>query len=183
MKRVLVVGSSGAGKTTLAQRLGEILGVGVIHLDAEYWRPNWVETPKEEWRKKVEELCEGEEWVMDGNYSGTLGVRLAACDTLVFLDLPRTLCLWRVLKRAFKFWNSVRPDMAYGCREKIDAEFVLWVWNYPKRTRPEVLKLIESVATAKRIVRLRSRAEVEEFLARLSEEEEAKGGSGNCLKS
>ena len=72
MKRVLVIGSGGAGKSTFATRLGARLGLPVIHLDRVYWQPGWVETPKDEWLRKVEEMCAADAWVMDGNYSGTL---------------------------------------------------------------------------------------------------------------
>ncbi len=164
MKRVLVIGSGGAGKSTFARRLGERLGLPVIHLDRVYWRAGWVEPPKDEWRLKVEELCAGESWVMDGNYSGTLEVRLAACDTVIFLDLPRVLCTWRVLKRALMYRGVSRPDMAEGCPEQMPLEFLLWVWNYPRRSRPKVLARLEEFAGSKQIYRLRSSAEAEKFL-------------------
>jgi adenylate kinase family enzyme len=165
MKRVLVIGSGGSGKSTLARRLGERLGLPVIHLDRFYWNAGWVETPKDEWKRKVEGLCAGDAWVMDGNYSGTLEVRLAACDTVVFLDLPRALCLWRVLKRAVVYRRRPRPDMAPGCRENFHPEFLHWVWTYPQRSRPDVLAMLERVAADKRVIRLCSSEEVERFLA------------------
>jgi adenylate kinase family enzyme len=164
MKRVLVIGSGGAGKSTFARVLGERLGLPVIHLDKVYWRAGWVEPPKDEWRRKVEELCAGESWVMDGNYSGTLEVRLAACDSIIFLDLPRTLCLWRVLKRALIYRGTSRPDVAEGCHENLNMEFFLWVWNYRKRSRPKVLSRLEEHGGGKQIFILRSSAQVEKFL-------------------
>ena len=167
MRKILVIGSGGAGKSTFSRRLGERLGLEVIHLDTAFWNPGWVATPKDEWARKVEELIARESWVMDGNFSGTLDVRIAACDTVIFLDLPRTVCLWRVLKRAVMYRNARRPDMAEGCREKFDLEFLLWVWNYPKRSRPKVLALLGRHAGDKKIVRLRSSAEAERFLNRL----------------
>lgn len=182
MKRVMVIGSGGAGKSTFARRLGARLGLPVIHLDANYWKPGWVETPKDEWRRKVERLVEGNAWVIDGNYSGTLDVRLAACDTVVFLDLPRAVCVWRVLKRALKYRGGSRPDMAEGCREKLNLEFLLWIWNYPKRTRPKIVELLERHSEDKRIVRLHSDAQVERFFGGLSVACEA-GGVPACLKS
>src|SRR5947209_9630130 len=127
MRRVLVIGSGGAGKSTFARRLGKLLDLQVIHLDVNYWKPGWVETPKDEWRRKVEELAKGDAWIIDGNYSGTLDMRLAACDTVVFLDLPRTVCIRRVLKRVLTYRDGTRPDMAEGCTEKFDFEFLRWI--------------------------------------------------------
>lgn len=165
MKRVLVIGSGGAGKSTLARRLGSRLGLPVIHLDVYFWRPGWVETPREEWARKVEELCAGDSWVMDGNYSGTLEMRLAACDTVIFLDLLPVLCIWRVLKRAAMYRNSTRPDMTAGCRENLQLKFLHWVWTYRKSRRPKILAALDRVAGEKRVIVLTSDAEVERFLA------------------
>jgi adenylate kinase family enzyme len=165
MRKVLVIGSGGAGKSTFAKRLGARLKVAVIHLDSHYWRPGWVETPKAEWLKTVEELLERDSWVMDGNYSGTLDHRLKACDTVIFLDLPRTVCLWRVLKRLLMHWRRSRPDMAAGCPENFNLDFIRWVWNYPQRARPKVIRVLGEQAGGKKIIRLQSRAEVEKFLA------------------
>ena len=166
MERILVIGSGGAGKSTFARRLGERLALEVIHLDAHYWGPGWVEPPKDEWRARVEGLVKRDAWVMDGNYSGTLDLRLAACDTVVFLDLPRAVCLWRLLKRAVMYRRARRPDMAEGCPEKLSLEFIRWVWGYRQRSRPKVVRMLGEKERTKRVVRLRSAAEVEEFLAR-----------------
>jgi adenylate kinase family enzyme len=141
-----------------------LLGIEVVHLDVEHWLPGWTEPSKDEWGRKVEGLLRGDEWIMDGNFSGTLEMRLAACDTVVFLDLPRVLCLWRVLKRLVTYRGGRRPDMAEGCAEKFDLKFLKWVWDYPKRTRPKVLRLLEENARGRIVHRLRSRAEVEGFL-------------------
>ncbi|HWS54114.1 MAG TPA: DNA topology modulation protein [Pyrinomonadaceae bacterium] len=165
MRRILVIGSGGAGKSTFARRLGAALGLEVIHLDALYWRAGWVETPKDEWRERVEGLVRREAWVMDGNYGGTLELRLAACDTVVFLDLPRVVCVWGVLRRALRHRGESRPDMARGCPERVTPAFLRWVWGYPSRSRPKVLRLLAEHAAGRRVVRLRSRAEAEEFLA------------------
>lgn len=167
MRKVLVIGSGGAGKSTLARRLGGLLGLPVIHLDVHYWKPGWAETPKDAWQETVEGLAARDSWVMDGNYSGTLAARLAACDTVVFLDLPRALCLWRVLKRLVMYRQKGRPDMAEGCSETLDFKFLLWVWGYPKRSRPKVFRLVEENAAGAKFIHLRSRAEVREFLARV----------------
>ena len=164
MRKVLIIGPGGAGKSTFANQLGELLDVEVLHLDKFYWRPGWIEVPKDEWRKIVEQLLSGDAWIMDGNYSGTLEMRLKECDTLIFLDMPRTLCLWRVFKRAVMYRNKSRPDMAEGCREGLNLDFILWIWNYPRRTRPKILRMFEANREGKKMVWLRSRSDVKSFL-------------------
>jgi adenylate kinase family enzyme len=165
MKRVLVIGSGGAGKSTFSRRLHHLLDIEVIHLDTLYWHPGWVETPKPEWKKMVEELLRRDSWIIDGNYSGTLDSRLEACDTVIFLDIARTICLWRVLKRVLLYRHGRRPDMAQGCDEKLSFQFMRWIWAYPQRSRPKVLKLLAESAPHKNVVRLRTQADVERFLA------------------
>jgi adenylate kinase family enzyme len=167
MKRVLVIGPGGAGKSTFARQLGEILGLEVIHLDARYWKPGWVQPAKPEWAATVEAALGRDAWVMDGNYSGTLERRLAACDTVVFLDLPRRVCLWRVLRRAARYRNRTRPDMAPGCPERFDLAFLLWIWSYPARTRPKVLRLLREGGEERKVVRLDSPKQVDRYLAQV----------------
>lgn len=108
---------------------------------------------------------------MDGNYSGTLGMRIEACDTVIFLDIARTICLRRVFKRALLYRNRVRPDMAQGCNERLSFEFVRWIWDYPKSSRPKILKLLEERAHNKNVFRLRTQAEVEKFLTDVGRDE------------
>jgi len=171
MKKVLVIGSSGAGKSTFALSLGKLLDIEVVHLDALYWNPGWIETPKAAWAETVAELVKRDSWIMDGNYSGTFDLRFKACDAVIFLDMPRLVCLWRVLKRSMIYRNRSRPDMAARCHEKLDSEFIefiLWVWNYPKTRRPEVLELMRANAGSRKMIRLRSPAEAERYLLTLA---------------
>ena len=173
MKRVLVIGPGGAGKSTFANRLGKLLGIEVKHLDRFYWRAGWTKPPNDDWLKTVTELTVGDAWIMDGNFGGTLDLRLRSCDTIIFLDMPRLLCLWRVTKRRLLYRNRSRPDMAEGCNEKLDLEFISWVWNYAHRSRPRVVKLLEEHSRSKEIVWLRSKADVERFLQAAAKEEAA----------
>ena len=165
MRRILIIGPGGAGKSTLARKLGERLGLEVFHLDRLYWRAGWVETPRDEWRGMLAELIARDAWIMDGNYSGTLDLRLGRADTVVLLDLPRVLCVWRVLKRWISYRGEARPDMAEGCPEELRLKFALWVWSYQRRTRPKVLALLAAGDPGRAVIRLRSRREVEQFLA------------------
>lgn len=166
MKKIIVIGSGGAGKSTFARRLADLLSIEVIHLDQLYWKPNWVTTPKDEWSKIVEELLSRDSWVMDGNFGGTREMRMAASDTIIFLDIPRRICLYRILKRVVVYRGKTRPDMAEGCKEKFDLEFVQWVWNYPNRSRRSLLEEIEKFKD-KKIVILRSTNDTESFLEEL----------------
>ena len=169
MHRILVIGSGGAGKSTLARRVGATLGLPVIHLDALYWQPGWVPTPENEWEQRVAALVAGARWVMDGNYGGTLDQRLAVCDTVVFLDLPRWLCLARVVWRRLRYAGRTRPDVAPGCAEQVSWEFVSWIWKYPHRRRPGILRRLAVLPADRQVVVLRSRREVMRWLATLSD--------------
>jgi adenylate kinase family enzyme len=167
MRRVLVIGSGGAGKSHFAKQLGERTGLPVTHLDALYWQPGWVPQAPEPWHAQVTEVLAGDRWILDGNYGGTLGLRLAACDTVVFLDLPRRVCLGRVLRRWFSYRGRSRPDMRPDCPEQLTWEFLHWIWTYPKVRRPAVLRRLDEVGPAVRVVRLRSVGAVTAFLAAL----------------
>lgn len=164
MKRVLVIGPGGSGKSTFARRLGQILGIEVKHLDSFYWRSGWTKPSNEDWIKTVNDLISRDSWIIDGNFGGTLPLRVERCDTVIFLDMPRLLCLWRITKRRITYRKRSRPDMAEGCHEKLDLEFIRWVWNYPNRSRPRVIKLLNENRAAKTIVWLRSNDDVERFL-------------------
>lgn len=163
MKKISIIGSSGSGKSTLAARLGGETGIKVIHLDKLYWKPGWVEPDKKEWNEVVKKILDQQEWIIDGNYGGTMEIRLAASDTIVFLDLPRTVCVWRVLKRLLSYRKESRPDIAEGCEERFDWEFLRWVWNYPRRSKPKVERLLKRFETEKAVFRLRSRKAIDAF--------------------
>ena len=167
MKRILVIGPGGSGKSTLSRTLGEILGIEVIHLDRVYWSAGWTEMPKDKWSTTVDELISRDSWIMDGNYSGTLAKRIPASDTIIFLDMPSVLCLWRIIKRRLMYRQTNRPDMADGCAERLSPEFFLWVWNYSRRTRPKVLKLLYEKRVSQKVVYLRSTREVNKFISSL----------------
>jgi adenylate kinase family enzyme len=165
VKRILVIGTGGSGKTTVARRLAERTGLPLVHLDVHYWRAGWQPTPPEEWQVMVRQLVTADEWIIDGNYGGTLDLRLEACDTVVFLDIPRIVCLWRVLKRQVRYLGRVRPDLAPGCRERLSWEFLVWIWTYPTRRRGDILRRLAALDTQKRVAILRSSAEIDQFLA------------------
>ncbi|MEZ4885814.1 MAG: DNA topology modulation protein [Chitinophagales bacterium] len=168
MKRILIIGSGGSGKSTLSIRLQKILQIPLIHLDQHYWSANWVEPTKPDWEQKIKHLMDGEMWIMDGNYSNTLEMRLAKADTVIFLDFPRWKCIIRVLKRNLQYHGSDRPSMAEGCPEKISVEFLTYLWKFPQRSRPKMLRLLEFAKEEVTIYILKSDGEIANFLKKLS---------------
>ena len=136
MERILVIGPCGAGKSTLAVKLGARLGLPVIHLDQEYWRPGWVEPPKDEWAAQVEELIARPRWVMDGKYGGTLARRLERAELVDNLDYQRSVFVPRMLWRSLSQLGRTRADMAPGCRERLDWEFIRYTWRYKLDVEP-----------------------------------------------
>ena len=155
-RRVLVIGSGGAGKSTVARAIAERLRLPLVHLDTLYWKPGWQSTEKSEWQRTVADLISAPAWVIDGNYSGTLDLRLEACDTVVFLDLPRLVCLWRLIKRQLSYRGRQRPDMAVGCPERLTWEFVVWVWTYRARRRAGILSRLSRLRGDQRAIVLSS---------------------------
>ncbi len=165
MRRVLVIGSPGAGKSTLAADIARLTGLPLIHLDQHYWRSGWIEPPKEEWLAKVRQLIAGDRWIMDGNYGGSLRLRLTRADTVVHLDLPAWLCVTRILRRIVGSWRKVRPDMAEGCPEQFSAEFILYTATFRIHRRERVMRMLDGFTG--RIITLKNASEVRSFLASL----------------
>ncbi|MEK7476359.1 MAG: hypothetical protein AAB152_12105 [Candidatus Coatesbacteria bacterium] len=168
MNRVAVIGSGGAGKSTLARQLGDRTGLPVYCLDALNWKPGWVPTPPDEWRAIVEDLVKRDRWILDGNYGGTMDLRIAAADTVVFLDFSRWRCLWNWLKRVARWWGRTRPDMGPGCVERFDPDMPKWIWGFPARGRLAILDRLARLGGGKTIVTLRNPKEVRGYLRSLS---------------
>ncbi len=165
MQRILVLGSSGSGKSTFSRQLGRLMEIEVIHLDSYYWQPNWVASSEKEWAEKLEQLLRKPRWIMDGNYPSSLDLRLSFADTVVFMDLHRSLCLWRCVKRLIQNWGRNRQELATGCDEKIDWEFLKWIWNYPRDVKPVILEQLGHAPVGSRqVFILRSRGEIADFL-------------------
>ena len=163
MKRIIIIGCSGSGKSTLARRLASRLSLPLVHLDKLYWRENWQPAAGEEFDALLLWELEKPEWVMDGNFSRTLPLRLARCDTAVYLDYPRWLCLFRVLKRVLTHYGRTRPDMGENCPERLDFEFLKFIWNYNRENKRQNEELLSAAGHVK-VVLLHNPRETERFL-------------------
>lgn len=130
MQRILVIGSPGAGKSTLSHELAARTGLPLFHLDKLFWRPGWVERDRDEGRAELAEVLAGERWIIDGNYGSSLPLRIARADTVVWLDYPTWLCFGRVFTRWWQYRGRARPDMTEGCPENLNLEFLLYVLNF-----------------------------------------------------
>ena len=165
MHRILVLGSPGSGKSVLADSLGRRLGLPVFHLDAFFWKPGWQAVTREKEVAIVRQLIQADEWIIDGDSGGTaMHVRLRAADTIVVLDLPRIVCLWRALKRWLNYHGKSRPDMGVDCPERLNWSYVKSVWTYPVERLPRILNRIQEYAQGRQVIRLRSTTAVAQFL-------------------
>ncbi|OFD08094.1 topology modulation protein [Bacillus thuringiensis] len=164
MKKIILIGSGGSGKSTLAKQLGNKLNIKVHHLDALFWKANWEGVPREEQRKVQKNLIKEEEWIIDGNYGGTMDLRLNAADTIIFLDIHRTICVYRAFKRIVQYRNKTRSDMGAGCEERLDLQFFKWIWEYPNKKKPAILKRLDQLSKGKEVIILKSPNEVKRFL-------------------
>jgi adenylate kinase family enzyme len=163
LRRVVILGGAGTGKSTLASKLGKQLGLPVVHLDLLYWRPGWREPDTESFRARVATAVAGDGWVSEGNYRQTFDLRLPRADTVIVLEAPRWLCLARALRRTF--FSSLRIARPEGCPDRLDWGFLRFVWQFDRVTWPD----IEAARVAYRpdvpAIRLRSKREIAAFLA------------------
>lgn len=165
-KRIMIMGSPGSGKSTFSRQLADITGIPLIHLDKVFWNSGWVETPKEEWVKKQAALISGDRWIIDGNYGGTIDIRLEKADTVIYFELSKFVCLTSYLKRVITNMGKARPDMPEGCIEKIDYEFMKYIWNFPKSAGCRNKEKLEK-RKDKNIIIFRKRREAGKFLKQM----------------
>lgn len=167
--KIAIIGYSGSGKSTLAKKLSKYYKAPVLFLDTVNFLPNWIERDRDEGRLIVCDFMKNDSWVIDGNYSDFFQKeRLEQADKIIFLNFPRRICIYRALKRYFRYKNTTREDMATGCIEKIDLEFIWWIL-YEGRTKEirNHYKQIEQDFKNK-IVVLKKAKEVNLFLQKIT---------------
>ncbi|MFC7060367.1 hypothetical protein [Halobacillus seohaensis] len=164
MNRIMILGSAGSGKSTLAKQLGSLLDIEVVHMDRLFWKPGWLQSTNEELQAKQEKYINNPSWIIEGNYSSVWDVRLLKADTVIFLDLNRYLCTYRILKRWLKNIGGTREDLAPGCPERMTREFIQYVWNYPKNKRNKGITAVLSQANESQVIIMSNRKAVEQYL-------------------
>ena len=179
--KIAIIGHSGAGKSTLAARLGQLYRLPVLHLDRVFWREGWVQREHEQTLAAVERFLDEHRqggWVIDGTY-GKLHFdrRMAEADLILFLDFAPLACLQRVTARYWQYAGRTRPDLADGCPEKLDAEFLRWVLY--KGRAPQKLERFRLVQRwyPHKLVTLRSQRQIDRFTA-VAERAAAARGEG-----
>jgi adenylate kinase family enzyme len=165
MRRIVVVGCQGSGKTSLSLKLGRKLGLPVVHLDVLYWRPGWKPSDTASFRVRVADVIASENWIVDGSFSGlALDLTLARADTLIVIERPRWLCLWRVVRRSAFNRYGTRSDLPAGCPEQFDWDLMRQVWRYHADRRPRIEAERLRYGADVPVVRLTSDREIAGFL-------------------
>ena len=169
MQRVLVMGSSGSGKSTFARRLSDVTGLPFVSLDALFWKPGWVESDKAEFRERVTKAARQPRWIMDGNFTSHLvELRRDACDTVIWFDLPRRICMLGIVTRVATSYGRVRPEMGEGCPEKIDFKFLRYVWTFRAKQRPKLLAYFVRLRPDQAFITFTDRAQADRYLGELT---------------
>ena len=157
MQRIFITGNAGTGKTTLGERLSNILNINLVTLDAIVWQPGWLVTPTLERANKIAEIIKPEKWLIEGVSKDILN----AADTIIFLDLTRKISYWRILKRNYKYLFKSRPSLPKNCPEiLIIPKLIKIIWHFPTKVRPTIIRHIEENKNIKNIFHIRSKPEL-----------------------
>jgi adenylate kinase family enzyme len=171
--RIAIVGCGGSGKTHLATRLAALLNLPLTHLDGVYYDADWNPLPHEDFSAIQRELVSAPRWLIEGNYASTLPIRLAAADTVIFLDLPGITCLIGIIRRRLRYRGGQHAQD--GVYDRLSWNFVRYVWAYRKTMRPHVCRLLAEHGRQARLITLTSRRRAAHLLAQLEAEAPTRG--------
>lgn len=164
MDRIAIIGCGGSGKTRLAHHLAALLHLPVTHLDGVYYDADWNPLPQQEFAALQRDLVTGPRWLIEGNYATTLPIRLAAADTVIFLDLPAITCLTGILQRRWHYRGGQHTDGVY---DRITWSFLRYIGGYRTTMRPRIRHLLDEHASNAQLITLTSRRQTARFLAHL----------------
>ena len=171
-KKIMIIGCAGSGKTTLAFTLHEKLHLPIIHLDQHYWKQNWQRSSLDEFTQKHDQLCLENSWIMEGSYMKLLESRAAQADMIIFLDIPRYICLWRVIKRAIFNLGKTIPGNPEDCPQELFnfkfLQFLHWIWDFNRRYKQTTLDLLNKWKDNKKVYIFKTQKEADQFLRNLS---------------
>ena len=165
MKKIMIIGCPGSGKSTFSRALHKITNIPLLHLDMMYWNSDRTTVEKAVFRKRLSDAIQQNEWIIDGNYGSTIELRLQACDTVIFLDYPLEICLDGIRERRGK----ARSDMPWIENEdEEDAEFIEFIKSYNTQSRPQIMELLK-LYPDKNVFIFTTRTEADDFLANLQQ--------------
>ena len=168
MNRIVIIGSPGAGKSTLARRLGRKLQIQVVHLDRIFWQPGWKEKPRNRRIDIQQERIRKKKWIIEGTYLDSSEPRLEAADTIIFLDIPFYVCFQRIFVQRFMHQGEYRHDLNEGCKDRLNLKRILKVLVFPIRGRRALKQKLRSYGS-KQIFWLRSNSDVDDFIMQLQQ--------------
>lgn len=173
MEKIVIIGSSGAGKTTLARRLGNLLKIKTYHLDRLFWERGWQSKSHDARIDILQKIVQNKQWVIEGTYLASSEPRLDDADTIIFLDIFPLICLWRVFSRHHKTRNYPRRDLPMECTDKVSSSSIWKVFVFPFNERRLLKRKLYSYSS-KQIIWLRSSKQIDKFFMELQESEDAK---------
>lgn len=159
MKKVIVIGCPGSGKTTFAEKLNKLTGLPLYYLDAIWHKPDKTHIPREEFDRRISEIFATPVWIIDGNYNRTIETRLQQCDTVFLFDLPAEVCIQGATDRLGKG----RYDLPW-IEKELDPEFETFIRDFSKTSLPKIYELLEKYKSKVQITVFKSREEADEYL-------------------
>jgi adenylate kinase family enzyme len=163
--KIAIIGNAGSGKSTLALELHKITGIPLYHLDQYFWKPGWQEPDRDEFEKIHNQLCDGDSWIIEGVAIRILEYRIQKADIVIFLDIPKYCCFYRIFKRAITHFGKVYFSSAKGCPEHgPDLKFLKFVWNFNSARKPAIQALFQKYQDTKKIFVVKNQHELRKLI-------------------